>query len=105
MAEMHEIGVLPTMLPWLQDDLKRAQSILGPDVWPYGVPDNRREIEAMLRYSVEQGLSKRQVALAELFAPGTLHRVQGKDCSGRTKRVSEPSVVLALKRGGLGSRS
>ena len=47
MAEMHEIGVLPTMLPWLQDDLKRAQSILGPDVWPYGVPDNRKEIEAM----------------------------------------------------------
>ena len=79
MAEMHEIGVLPTMLPWLQDDLKRAQSILGPDVWPYGVPDNRKEIEAMSRYSVEQGLSTRQVALEELFAPGTLHRFQGKD--------------------------
>jgi 4,5-dihydroxyphthalate decarboxylase len=67
------------MLPWLQDDLKRAQSILGPDVWPYGVPDNRKEIEAMSRYSVEQGLSTRQVALEELFAPGTLHRFQGKD--------------------------
>lgn len=52
---------------------------MGPDVWPYGAPENRRELDAMLRYSVEQGLSQRQVALEELFAPGTLHRYQGKD--------------------------
>ena len=79
MAEMHEIGVLSTMLPWLQDDLERVQDVMGPDVWPYGVPDSRKEIEAMLRYSVEQGLSRRQVTVEELFAPGTLHRFQSKD--------------------------
>jgi 4,5-dihydroxyphthalate decarboxylase len=79
MEEMHEIGVLATMLPWLQDDLKRAQSVMGRDVWPYGVPENRKDLEAMCRYSVEQGLSQRKVELEELFAPGTLHRMQGKD--------------------------
>jgi 4,5-dihydroxyphthalate decarboxylase len=79
MEEMNEIGVLPTMLPWLQDDLKRAQSVMGPDVWPYGVPDNRKELEAMFRYSVEQGLASRKIELEEFFAPGTLHRWQGKD--------------------------
>jgi 4,5-dihydroxyphthalate decarboxylase len=79
MEEMNEIAVLPTMLPWLQDDLKRAQSVMGADVWPYGVPDNRKDLEAMFRYSVEQGLARRKIELEELFAPGTLHRMQGKD--------------------------
>ena len=79
MDEMSELAALSTMLPWLADDFRRAQSVMGPDVWPYGVPENRRELDAMLRYSVEQGLSQRQVALEELFAPGTLHRFQGKD--------------------------
>jgi len=79
MAEMHEIAVLSVMLPWLSEDLKRAQAALGADVWRYGVAENRKELDVMLRYSVEQGLSKRQVKLEELFAPGTLHRFQGKD--------------------------
>jgi 4,5-dihydroxyphthalate decarboxylase len=79
MAEMDEIAVLSVMLPWLSDDFKRAQTVMGKDVWRYGVADNRKELDAMLRYSVEQGLSKRQVKLEELFAPGTLHRFQGKD--------------------------
>jgi len=79
MAEMHEIAVLSMMLPWLSDDLKRAQGVMGADVWRYGVAENRKELDAMLRYSVEQGLSSRQVKVEELFAPGTLHGFQGKD--------------------------
>jgi 4,5-dihydroxyphthalate decarboxylase len=79
MAEMHEVAVLSVMLPWLSDDLKRAQAVMGADVWRYGVAENRKELDAMLRYSVEQGLSSRRVELEELFAPGTLQRFQGKD--------------------------
>lgn len=67
------------MLPWLNDDLRRAQSVMGPDIWPYGVPESRRELDPMVRWSVEQGLSTRQVEIVELFAPGTLQRFQGKD--------------------------
>ena len=79
MEEMSDQGTLTTMLPWLQDALQRAQSVMGPDVWPYGVPESRRERDAMVRWSVEQGLSARKVDLEELFAPGTLGRFQGKD--------------------------
>jgi 4,5-dihydroxyphthalate decarboxylase len=79
MAEMHEIAVLAVMLPWLSDEFRRAQAVMGADVWRYGVAENRKELDAMLRYSVEQGLSGRRVELEELFAPGTLHRFQGKD--------------------------
>jgi len=79
MAEMEEIAVLPVMLPWLSEDFKRSQAVMGTDVWRYGIAENRKELDAMLRYSVEQGLSKRRLQLEELFAPGTLHRFQGKD--------------------------
>jgi 4,5-dihydroxyphthalate decarboxylase len=79
MDEMNEIGVLSVMLPWLQDDLRRAQQVMGKDVWPYGVPDNKKVLDAMFRYSYEQGLSARLISSEEFFAPGTLHRMQGKD--------------------------
>jgi len=77
--EMDEAGVLATMLPWLSDDLARVRAVMGPDPWPYGVPESRKEIDAMLRWSHEQGLSGRQVSVEEVFAPGTLHKMQLKD--------------------------
>jgi hypothetical protein len=42
------------------------------DPLPYGVRPNRREIDAVIRYSVEQGILPRMVALEDVFAPGTL---------------------------------
>ena len=66
------------MLPWLVSDIARAEDVMGPDFWPYGVKANRKEIDSMLRWSVEQGLSKRPVTVEELFARGT-DNVQLKD--------------------------
>lgn len=60
----------PTKLPWVADDLARVESCMGTDFWPYGYSRNRNEIESMLRWSVEQGLAKRQVSSEEIFAPG-----------------------------------
>jgi 4,5-dihydroxyphthalate decarboxylase len=40
----------------------------GADPWVYGIEPNREVLEAMIRYSFEQGLSSREVALDELFA-------------------------------------
>jgi 4,5-dihydroxyphthalate decarboxylase len=72
LAELAEVGFLYVSLPWLGDDLKRAQAVVGKDIWPYGVEANRRELEVMTRWSVEQGLAPRVVAIEELFARGTL---------------------------------
>jgi hypothetical protein len=33
--------------------------------------DNRKALEAMVRYSFEQGLSPRNIPIEELFAPST----------------------------------
>jgi 4,5-dihydroxyphthalate decarboxylase len=70
LEEIKSTGMFYAMLPWLSDDLARAQAVMGPDMWPYGVNSNRNELEAMLRWSFEQGLAPRQGSLQEIFAPG-----------------------------------
>ena len=43
---------------------------MGQDFWPYGVEANRKTLETFLRYSHEQGLAGRTLAVDDLF-PGT----------------------------------
>lgn len=68
--EMKSTGMFYSMLPWLSDDLARAHAVMGPDMWPYGATANRKELEAMLRWSFEQGLAPRHGTVEEIFAPG-----------------------------------
>jgi ABC-type nitrate/sulfonate/bicarbonate transport system substrate-binding protein len=42
------------------------------DPLPYGIAPNRRELEAVIQYSVEQGILTRPVAVEDVFAAGTL---------------------------------
>jgi len=42
------------------------------DPLPYGVAPNRREIEAVIQYSVEQGILQKPFTVEEIFAKGTL---------------------------------
>jgi 4,5-dihydroxyphthalate decarboxylase len=72
LEEMEDVGISRASLPWLPCDVAHAKEVMGPDIWPYGFEANRKAIECMLRWSLEQGLSHRAVAADELFAPGTL---------------------------------
>ena len=40
--------------------------------WPYGVAENRKELDAAVRYSQEQFLCARRLSMEELFVPETL---------------------------------
>ena len=42
------------------------------DPLPYGVPPNRRVLEAVVQYSVEQGILQRPLKIEDVFARGTL---------------------------------
>jgi hypothetical protein len=44
---------------------------MGPDFWPYGIEKNRTTIETQIRWSYEQGLSKKIWKPEELFHPAT----------------------------------
>jgi 4,5-dihydroxyphthalate decarboxylase len=70
LEEMHSTGMFYAMLPWLSDDIARAEAVMGPNMWPYGATANRKELEAMLRWSHEQGLAPRLGKVEEIFAPG-----------------------------------
>ena len=59
-------------LPWFGQELDETQDLMGENFWPYGIEANRKTLEAMFRYSHEQGLASRVLSVEELFHPSTL---------------------------------
>lgn len=60
---------LYTAMPWIISEAERTRAVMGSDWWPYGIANNRKTLEAFLRYHHEQGLSSRLMTIEELFAP------------------------------------
>ena len=71
LRNLHLTSALHAMLPWLVSYVEETKKILGDDWWPYGIANNIETIEAICRYSFEQGLSARKMTIQELFAPET----------------------------------
>ena len=65
-------GAMKMTLPWLQAEIDATRELMGDDFWPYGVERNRASLEAATRWSFEQHLSPRRLAIDELFAPQSL---------------------------------
>jgi 4,5-dihydroxyphthalate decarboxylase len=61
-------GILRYMLPWLMADADEIDEIFG-DPWPYGVEPNRRALQSLITYMVEQFLIPAPVRPEELFVP------------------------------------
>ena len=64
---------MTVMLPWLSKLIDGNLELLGADWWPYGIERNRAAIDVVLRYHYEQGLTKRQFSIEDVFVPGLLH--------------------------------
>jgi 4,5-dihydroxyphthalate decarboxylase len=56
-------------LPWLGQELEDTRELMGDNFWPYGIEPNRKTLEALFRYSYEQGLASRELTIEELFHP------------------------------------
>lgn len=63
-------------LPWLSQMADLSKSVLGQDIWPYGVEANRTTLRAFLDYAHEQGVCHRRLEIEEIFAPSTLSQVR-----------------------------
>ena len=61
-----------TSLPWVSQELEDTRSLMGKNYWRYGIEANRKALEALFRYSYEQGLASRERTIEELFHPSTL---------------------------------
>jgi 4,5-dihydroxyphthalate decarboxylase len=68
--------VLRTSLPWVTNEYDETRQLMGDDYWRYGIEANRKELEAVMRYTFEQGLVKEHGRFEEMFHPGTL-KLQG----------------------------
>src|SRR3546814_14362687 len=62
--ELSEVGHLFTTMPWPVYELDEVRELMGRDYWRYGIEANAKEIEAMTRYTFDQGLSARQLTAA-----------------------------------------
>lgn len=71
-AEMLETAALKIGHPWIVSATQAAQSVMGPDIFPYGVAASRQTLEAAIRYSTEQYMAVRPITIAEMFPPNTL---------------------------------
>ena len=56
-------------LPWYGQELESTRVLMGDNFYSYGMnKQNRKTLEALFRYSYEQGMSSRKLAVEELFA-------------------------------------
>lgn len=60
--------------PWMEAYTAQAKALMGDDFWPYGLDENRKTVEAFLRYHFDQGLASRQLSAEAIFVPSTLER-------------------------------
>jgi 4,5-dihydroxyphthalate decarboxylase len=72
MDQVQDIGQLWTTLPWSVAEYESTVALMGKDYWSYGVAENYHALDTLNRYSYEQHLSVRKVAVEELFAPSVL---------------------------------
>lgn len=61
--------------PSKSDDTYRQVMNITGDPLPYGIEPNRGVLEAVINYSVEQGIISRPFTVDEIFAAGTHHLV------------------------------
>ena len=62
-------GAQRNMLPWLHEEIAEMDALMGPNPWPYGVPENRKILEAFLSYLVEQHFFEKARPVDEMFTP------------------------------------
>jgi 4,5-dihydroxyphthalate decarboxylase len=70
---MRYLGALRYMLPWLPKELEDIQEVFGGDPWPYGLEPNRRTLEALVQFLVDQSMIEKPVPVENLFVPVHSH--------------------------------
>lgn len=67
---------LKVTLPWATQEFEETRALMGNNYWPYGIKANRKALELVMRYTHEQGLTKRRVAIEEVFHPFSLEFIE-----------------------------
>ena len=71
LEKLSDTSATKVTLPFVEEALKNARTLMGEDYWSYGVEQNRKVLDYFLGQHHAQGLSSRRVSVDELFHPGT----------------------------------
>ena len=69
LKKMAYLGTLRYMLPWLTAELEEIEALFDGDPFPYGVERNRKTLETLIGFMVEQGMLKAPIPIDDLFVP------------------------------------
>jgi 4,5-dihydroxyphthalate decarboxylase len=69
--QLSDTSATKVTLPFIEERLMEARTLMGEDFWSYGVAANRKTLDTFLRHHHSQGLSSRLVTVEEMFHPGT----------------------------------
>jgi 4,5-dihydroxyphthalate decarboxylase len=69
LKHMYNLRALRYMTPFLMRDIDEIHEIFNGDPWPYGVEKNRKTLEALVTYLVDQHLIAAPVKVDDLFVP------------------------------------
>lgn len=72
MRELYDTNILRVSLPWTSAEYEETRELMTADYWPYGVEANRKNLETLHGYLLEQELIKQRLNLHELFAKETV---------------------------------
>lgn len=70
--DLETTTALKVTLPWVTQEFDETRALMGDNYWSYGVEANRKPLELLMRYTHEQGLTRRKLNIEELFHPSTL---------------------------------
>jgi 4,5-dihydroxyphthalate decarboxylase len=66
---MAQAAWLKDSLPWFGQEFEETRALMGDNYYSYGIGPNRKTLEALFRYSHQQGLCSRELTIEELFEP------------------------------------
>lgn len=72
LARLGDTSATKVTLPFVEEQLRAARQLMGPDFWSYGLAANHHVLDRFLHHHHAQGLSARRLEPAELFHPSTL---------------------------------
>jgi len=73
---MAKLAWLKDSLPWFGQEFDETRALMGDNYYSYGIGPNRKTLEALFRYSHQQGLCSRELTIEELFEPASLELVE-----------------------------
>ena len=71
LEHLSDTAATKVTLPFVEEQLAAARSLMGQDFWSYGLAPNRHALDAFLAHHHQQGLSPRLLRADELFHPST----------------------------------